>query len=141
MNRLHSHMRELCLAAFKTAETHNNNVSIVAVDLGGHPVVLLRCDHAPFSATEAARRKAVASASLAMPTSGMAEMFAGDPMVLTALHASGDMLIVPGGFPIIFENRCIGGLGIAGGHYSEDDLIGRKALESTAAKASTDRPS
>jgi uncharacterized protein GlcG (DUF336 family) len=135
MNRLNNHMRQLCLAAFTRAETHNVNVAVVAVDLGGHPVVVLRADHAAFPTTEAARRKAVASASLQMPTAGLAEMFAGDPMVLAALGASGDMLIVPGGFPIIFENRCIGGLGIAGGHYSEDDAIGRAALAAAGANA------
>jgi glc operon protein GlcG len=136
MNRLNNHMHQLCLAAFRRAETHNVNIAVVAVDLGGHPVVVLRADHAAFPTMEAARRKAVASASLKMPTAGLAEMFAGDPMVLTALGVSGDMLVVPGGFPIIFENRCVGGLGIAGGHYSEDDAIGRAALAIAGADSS-----
>jgi uncharacterized protein GlcG (DUF336 family) len=39
-------------------------------------------------------------------------------MVIIAITASGDMLIVPDRFPIALENRCIGGLGIAGGPYS-----------------------
>jgi uncharacterized protein GlcG (DUF336 family) len=128
MNRLNAHMLELCVAGFKDAERHNAHVSLVAVDLGGHPIVVLRADRASFPTIEAARRKAVASASLGMPTAGLAEMFAADPMVLTALGASGDMLIVPGGFPVIFDGRCVGGFGIAGGHYTEDDAIGKRAV-------------
>jgi glc operon protein GlcG len=132
-------MLELCLAGFKGAEQHNSHVALVAVDLSGHPVVVLRADRAPYPAVEAARRKAVAAASLRMPTAGLSEMFATDPLVLTAIAASGEMLIVPGGFPIMFDNECVGGFGVAGGHYNEDDAIGRRALAASAS-ASESKP-
>jgi uncharacterized protein GlcG (DUF336 family) len=93
----------------------------------------MRADRAAFSAVEAARRKAVAAASLQMPTAAITEMFSADPLVVTALSASGDMLIVPGGFPVVVDHNCIGGFGIAGGHYTEDDAIGRQAIAAVAA--------
>ena len=66
----------------------------------------------------------------------LAEMFAPDPLVQTAVHASGDMLVVPGGFPIVVGPGCVGGLGIAGGHYKEDHIVGEKAFEAMKAAAS-----
>jgi uncharacterized protein GlcG (DUF336 family) len=128
MNRVFKHMQQVCMAGFEAAVRHNSHIAIVAVDTGGHFLVVMRADRAPFSAVEAARRKAVAAASMQMTTAAIAEMFRPDPLVITAMSASGDMLIVPGGFPVVLDHNCIGGIGIAGGHYTEDDAIGRQAI-------------
>jgi len=133
MNSMVREARAFCAEVFELAETYNLNVTVLAVDKGGHLIALLRTDRAAFSSVEAARRKAVAAASLQMPTSAQIHMFENDPLVITALTASGDMLIVPGGFPLIVDNVCVGGLGIAGGHYSEDVMLGEKALTKLAA--------
>jgi glc operon protein GlcG len=132
MNPIFQHCRKLCDAAFDSAESMSLNVSIVATDLGGHPIILMRGDMTGFATLEAARRKAVAASTLLMSTSALAEMIAPDPLVQTAIHASGEMLVVPGGFPILFGEGCVGGLGIAGGHYKEDHIVGEKALERLA---------
>ena len=132
MNENFNRARKVCDAAFEIAQTMNVNVSIVAVDPGGHPVVVLRGDRTSFASVEAARRKAVAAFTMQMPTGALAEMIAQDPLVQRAVHASGDMLVVPGGFPIGSGDGCIGGLGIAGGHYSQDHTVGEKALAAVA---------
>jgi glc operon protein GlcG len=138
MNSIHLYARALCERAFDIAQSMNLNVSIVAADLGGYPIVVLRGDRTSYTSLEAARRKAVAAGGMQMSTSALAEMFAQDPLVLTAAHASGDMLVVPGGFPIIFGTGCVGGLGIAGAHYKEDHMVGEKAFAAlnTVAKRS-----
>lgn len=128
MNAIHLYVRNLCERAFDIAQSMDLNVSIVAADLGGHPIVVFRGDRTSFASLEAARRKAVAAGGMQMSTRALADMFAQDPLVQTAVHASGDMLVVPGGFPIIFGSGCIGGLGIAGGHYMEDHIVGEKAF-------------
>jgi uncharacterized protein GlcG (DUF336 family) len=140
MNRVSGHMLELCMAGFKGAQQHNAHVALVAVDLGGHPVVVLRADRAPYAAIEAARRKAIAAAALQLPTAQLSEMCAADALMATAIAASGDMLVVPGGFPIIFDDRCVGGFGVAGGHYRDDDLIGRQALAKVSDSKHTGKP-
>ncbi len=129
MNPIFKHCRRLCEHALDVAESMDLNVSIVAVDLGGHPIVSFRGDRTTYASMEAARRKAVAASAMQLATSSMADLFAPDPMVSLAVHASGEMLIVPGGFPILFGDGCVGGLGIAGGHYREDNMVGEKALE------------
>jgi glc operon protein GlcG len=136
MNAIHNYARALCQHAFDIAQSMDLNVSIVAADLGGHPIVVLRGDRTSFATLEAARRKAVAASAMQMSTAALTDMFSEDALVQTAVHASGDMLVVPGGFPIIFGPGCVGGLGIAGGHYKEDHVVGEKAFE--AVKASAD---
>jgi glc operon protein GlcG len=135
MNSIHLYARALCERAFDIAQSMDLNVSIVATDLGGYPIVVLRGDRTSYTSLEAARRKAVAAGGMQMSTSALAEMFAQDPLVLTAAHASGDMLVVPGGFPIIFGTGCVGGLGIAGAHYKEDHMVGEKAFAALNAAA------
>lgn len=128
MNKIFNHCRKLCDIAFSIAESMDLNLSIVATDLGGHPIVSLRGDRTSFATMEAARRKAVAAAAMQMSTSSLAALFAADPLVGIAVHASGQMLVVPGGFPILLGDGCIGGLGLAGGHYTEDNMVGEKTF-------------
>jgi uncharacterized protein GlcG (DUF336 family) len=135
MNAIHNYAHALCQHAFDIAQSMDLNVSIVAADLGGHPIVVLRGDRTSFATLEAARRKAVAASAMQMSTAALADMFSQDALVQTAVHASGDMLVVPGGFPIIFGPGCVGGLGIAGGHYKEDHVVGEKAFEAVKASA------
>jgi uncharacterized protein GlcG (DUF336 family) len=139
MNQIHRHLRSLCEIAFDIAESMSLPLSVVATDLGGHPVVVLRGDRTSFASLEAARRKAVAAFTMHMSTAALTDMFAKDELVQRAVHASGDMLIVPGGFPVMFGEGCVGGLGLAGGHYSEDHIVGERAftqlIERTEKKA------
>lgn len=132
MNPIVKEAQAFCQVVADLAETFNIGLTVLAVDKGGHLIALYRSDRAPFASIEAARRKAVAAATIQMPTSAAVHMFEGDPLVVTALTASGDMLIVPGGFPLVVDNNCVGGYGIAGGHYSEDQMVGEKALAKLA---------
>lgn len=133
MNSAYRYIRGLCDAAFDVSERMDLNLAIVATDLGGHPVISLRGDRTCYAAMESARRKAIAAFSMQMSTQALADLFARDPMVAAAMHGSGEMLIVPGGFPIIFDGGCIGGLGIAGGHYREDHMVGERAFAASSA--------
>jgi glc operon protein GlcG len=139
MNAIHKHARELCQKAFDLAEDMDLNVSVVATDLGGHPIVALRGDRASFATLEAARRKSVAAVCMQMSTAALADLISQDPLVQAALHASGDMLVVPGGFPITFGDGCVGGLGIAGGHYREDQIVGEKAFAASVNRSTSTR--
>jgi glc operon protein GlcG len=129
MHAIHKHVRKLCELAFDAAESMNLSVSIVATDRGGHPLVALRGERTSYASMEAARRKAVAAFTMEMSTAALADLFEKDPIVQRAVHASGDMLVVPGGFPIAFGDGIVGGLGIAGGHYKEDHIVGEQAFE------------
>ncbi len=110
------------------AERHGADFALVAVDRGGHEMLVYRSDLCSYNAIEPARRKAVTAAAMGIPTSIITGMSMPDPVMQRALTASPDMLAVPGGFPIMMDNVVVAGLGISGGHYSEDHMIVAKAL-------------
>ncbi|MEE9275439.1 MAG: heme-binding protein, partial [bacterium] len=38
-----------------------------------------------------------------------------------------------GGFPIIVEGECLGGIGVSGGDWEQDEVIAREALKAVGA--------
>jgi glc operon protein GlcG len=110
------------------AERQNADVAIVAVDRGGREVLTYRTDLCSYNAIEPARRKAITSAAMGMPTSIITGMTGPDPIAQRALGASPDMLAVPGGFPIMQDNVVVGGIGLSGGRYTDDHMLVAKAL-------------
>ncbi len=132
MNIIIKQARKICDTVLDHAERYSLNVSVVVVDNGGHLIAMYRTDRASYTSIEAARRKAVTSSALQMPTSALVHMFENDPLVVTALTAGGEMLVVPGGFPLVVDGNCRGGFGIAGGHYSEDEMLGSRTLDALA---------
>jgi uncharacterized protein GlcG (DUF336 family) len=103
------------------------DATVVAVDSAGHTVITLRTDHAPFLTLEPARRKALTAAGMRVNTAMLAEMATMDPLMAEVIRSMNG-LAVPGGFPIHLEGTCIGGIGIAASHYSEDHAIGEWVL-------------
>ena len=43
-----------------------------------------------------------------------------------------------GGFPIIFEGECSGGIGVSGGDWEQDEVIAKAALDAIGAKEKID---
>jgi glc operon protein GlcG len=105
----------------------------VAVDAGGQIIAAARADLCAWPAVEAARRKAATSAALRLTTAMVSGAIDADPAAARALAGSPDMLAVPGGAPLFLDNRCVGGIGIAGNHWSEDLLILERTLQSAGA--------
>jgi uncharacterized protein GlcG (DUF336 family) len=114
--------------AVAEAERLGLDVAVVAVDRGGRTILAYRTDLTSYNALEPARKKAVTAAAMGMPTSTVTGFTMADPIGQRAMAASPDMLAVPGGFPIIQDNICVGGIGVAGGHYTDDQQLLSKVL-------------
>jgi glc operon protein GlcG len=104
------------------------DATVVGVDAAGHVVITLRTDHSPFLTLEPARRKAVTAAGMKVNTKMLSEMAMMDPIMAEVLRSMGDALAAPGGFPVHLHGTCIGGVGIAAAHYSEDHAVGEWVL-------------
>jgi glc operon protein GlcG len=84
-----------------------------------------------------ATTKAVTAASNRRPTSAKGAQ----GQDLDVLHALGLALAagpqnwtaMEGGYPVMFENECIGGIGVAGGDWKQDEDIARAALNAVGA--------
>jgi glc operon protein GlcG len=109
-------------------------VAVVVVDRGGHIVASGRMDNVGFLNVEVARRKATAAVTFGVPTHGMHDMLVRDERLTRALAATDDQIItLPGGFPLTEITTLVGGFGIAGGHYEQDQLVGERVMKALAA--------
>jgi uncharacterized protein GlcG (DUF336 family) len=67
-------------------------------------------------------------------THGMHDMLVRDDRLTRALAATDDQIItLPGGFPLTEITTLVGGFGIAGGHYEQDQLVGERVMKALAA--------
>jgi glc operon protein GlcG len=115
-------------AAVKAGESKGVPIAAVVVDSGGRVLASARSEHAGYINLQAAERKAVASANFKAPTHAVLEMVKGDSVLLQAVLRESDILLLPGGFPLVIDGLSVGGLGVAGGHYSQDQAIADQAL-------------
>lgn len=112
-------------------------VTVAIVDDGGHLLMLERMEGGRFHTVNSATTKAVTAASNRRPTSAKGAQ----GQDLDVLHALGLALAagpqnwtaMEGGYPVMFENECIGGIGVAGGDWKQDEDIARAALNAVGA--------
>lgn len=124
-------------AAIAEAEALEIAATVAIVDGGGHLILLERMDGGRFHTVHSSLTKAKTSASNRRPTTtGGAQ-----GQHLDTLHAIGLSLAagperwtaMEGGFPIFFEDECVGGIGVSGGDWEQDERIAAAAVEAVGA--------
>ncbi len=121
--------RRVLDSAVELAAAQGAVVAVVVVDRGGHIVTSARMDGMSFVMTDVARRKATLASAMALPTGAVADMAGADPLLLGAFTGSPDVLALGGGAPIMGPGGPVGGIGVAGGHYTSDQAIADKAVQ------------
>jgi glc operon protein GlcG len=119
-------------AALARAAELDITVTVAIVDDGGHLLMLERMEGGRFHTVHSATTKAATAASNRRPTSSKGAQ----GQELDVLHALGLTLAagpqnwtaMEGGYPVMVENECIGGIGVAGGDWKQDEDIARAAL-------------
>lgn len=91
-------------------------VSVAVVDLGLNLVAFGKADCATAHSVETSRRKANTAASTKKETGWMPT----DLELKLPLGANNLLTNIPGGHPIIFDSKVVGGFGIAGGTVEQD---------------------
>jgi glc operon protein GlcG len=128
--------------AIGIAERERIPISVAIVDAGGHLVLFERTDGGRFHTVHSSHTKAVCAASNKRPTTAKGAQ--GQP--LDTSHAIGLALAagaerwtaMEGGYPVIIDGECIGGIGVAGGTWEFDDRVAREALAAIGATYSAD---
>lgn len=129
--------KQMLTAAIAKAEEFGIAVTVAIVDSGGHLLVLERMDGGRFHTVHSSTTKAVCAASNKRPTTTRGAQ----GQELDTLHALGLALAAgpgrwtatEGGFPIIVEGECLGGIGVSGGDWAQDEAIAKAAVESVGA--------
>ncbi|HVB05021.1 MAG TPA: heme-binding protein [Acidimicrobiales bacterium] len=105
--------RALLAAALAAAGERGLAVSIAVVDDGGYLLGLVRMDGAHKLTPQMAIDKAYTAAIYRRPTAAMTAM---PPELLAAARHAGlyDVLVMPGGVPVLEGELVVGGIGVAG---------------------------
>ena len=125
--------KTMMTAAISKAEEFGISVTVAIVDSGGHMLVLERMDGGRFHTVHSSTTKAVTAASNKRPTTTRGAQ----GQDLDTLHAIGLSLAagasrwtaMEGGFPIIVDDECLGGIGVSGGDWQQDEEIAKAAVE------------
>ena len=125
------------------AEKAGFAVAVAIVDAGGHAVLVQRMDGGRFHTVHSSTTKAVCAASNKRPTT--AKGAAGQD--LDTMHALGLALAagaerwtaIEGGYPILFDGECVGGIGVSGATWDLDDQLAREAVEAIGATYKIDK--
>ena len=133
----HAGAKKMAATAVDKARAAGIAISVAITDAGGHLLVLERMDGGRFHTVHSATTKAVCAASNRRPTAPRGAQ--AQPLDVThalglALAAGpGRWTAMEGGCPIIIEGECIGGIGVSGGNWEDDQAIARGAVEAIGA--------
>jgi uncharacterized protein GlcG (DUF336 family) len=133
----HEGARKMAATAIGRARDAGIAISIAITDAGGHLVLLERMDGGRFHTVHSATTKAVCAASNRRPTTAQGAQ----GQSLDVAHAIGLALAagperwtaMEGGYPVIVDGECIGGIGVSGGDWETDARLAREAVEAIGA--------
>ena len=112
------------LAAQHEAQRQNIPVTVAIVDTGGHVRALVRQEGCSYFALESSRLKAVTASQLRIPSHVVGELGQKFPALQASFATNPAISGLPGGFPLVWQNVVVGGIGIAGGNFEQDQAIG-----------------
>jgi uncharacterized protein GlcG (DUF336 family) len=99
-------------------------VGIAVVDTNGNTVVVVRMDGSSGRADQGARGKAVFSAGLGVSSAAFIEnRLVHNEALWRALSSRQEIFVVQGGFPLKYDGRTVGGVGVSGAKHEEDSQV------------------
>jgi uncharacterized protein GlcG (DUF336 family) len=122
----HAGAKHMMATALAQAQAAGIAVSVAICDAGGHLILLERMDGGRFH-----------TASNRRPTGALGAQ----GQALDTVHAIGLALAagperwtaMEGGYPIVVDGECVGGIGVSGGDWQTDARIAVAAVESIGA--------
>ena len=104
-------------------------MSIAVCDEDGTLKAFRRMDGAPLLSVQIAQDKAYTAISFGgMATHEWYDFIKNDPPLLEGIIKTDRLVVFGGGFPIKADGAIIGGIGVSGGHYSEDMEVAQAGL-------------
>ena len=119
-------------AALARAAEFGITVTVAIVDDGGHLLMLERMEGGRFHTVHSATTKAATAASNRRPTSAKGaqgqELDVVHALGLTLAAGPQNWTAMEGGYPVMVEDECVGGIGVSGGDLKQDEEIAQAAL-------------
>jgi uncharacterized protein GlcG (DUF336 family) len=122
--------RKVIAAAEAKAAEISTPMCIAVVDEGGSLKGFSRMDGAALLAVQIAQDKAYTAVAFGIPTDQWYDFIKDDPPLVAGLPGAVDRLIIfGGGYPINVDGQVVGGLGVSGGHYTQDMEVAQAGLK------------
>lgn len=116
-------------AALTAAERAGLPCAVAVADAAGQLVWFARMDGAPVITVQVATDKAYTAAGFGLSTAAWHEMIRDDaPLALGAPSQIDRLVTFGGGIPITASGQVVGGIGVCGGHWSDDVAIAEAGL-------------
>ena len=120
--------RVVAAAEAKAAEMGHPMV-IAVVDESGVLKAFSRMDGAALLSVQVAQDKAYTAIGFGLPTDGWYDFIKEDPPLAMGAAAAIDRLVIfGGGYPIKSGDAIIGGIGVSGGHWTQDMEVAQAGL-------------
>ncbi len=113
--------KEMAYCVEKAAQQLGVNVVTAVTDAGGNLILLEAMDDSFIASINAARDKAYTAVALKMPTHTALKESRGG--ALDGYANGGGILMLGGGYPVIYNGAVIGGIGVSGGTKEQDMLL------------------
>ncbi len=122
--------RRMIVAAEAKASEIETPMAIAVCDHGGVLKAFSRMDGAELFAVQICQDKAYTSVGFSMSTEEWHAFVEGDEQLRPGARPAIDRLVTfGGGFPITVDGTVVGGLGVSGGHWSQDVEVAKAGLE------------
>jgi uncharacterized protein GlcG (DUF336 family) len=116
-------------AAERKARDIGQPMVIAIVDEGGVLKGFSRMDGAALLSVQVAQDKAYTAAGFGLGTDQWHDFIKNDPPLAAGAAAGiARLVIFGGGFPIKVGGQVVGGIGVSGGHYTQDMEVARAGL-------------
>jgi len=121
--------QRMIAAAEAKADEMGHPFVIAVVDESGVLKAFSRMDGAALLSVQIAQDKAYTAVGFGLPTHGWHDFIKDDPPLALGAPSGIDRLVVfGGGYPITSGGQLIGGIGVSGGHYTQDMEVAEAGL-------------
>jgi uncharacterized protein GlcG (DUF336 family) len=121
--------KKLIAAAEQKSAEIKRNMVIAICDESGNLKAFSRMDGAPLLSVQIAQDKAWTSISFGVATHQWFDFIKNDPPLLHGIVHTPRLVVFGGGYPIKIDGQVVGGIGVSGGHWSEDMQVAEAALQ------------
>ena len=111
------------------SQAHGQASTIAVVDNAGVLKGFVRMDGAALLTVQIAQDKAYTAASFGMASHQWHDFIKDDAPLADGIVHTARLVVFGGGYPIKVDGAVVGGLGVSGGHYSDDMTIATTALD------------
>lgn len=120
--------KKMAIAVEKKANEIGIPMWFSAVDKGANLILQQRMEEALLASREISLNKAYTAAALKLPTNTVAEL-AQPGASLYGIQDVSRMITFGGGYPLIYNKKVIGAVGVSGGSVEEDMQVAQAAVE------------